>query len=211
MGAEEEMFEKVFCQSVGETLRETGEEGIAARARKAEAAPGKEEAEERNLDHAVFRSWCPRCVKCWAEAYGHKKRRREEGEAPTVSLDYMYTRSEQEKEEEEEGMPIIAVKYDSTKLVMAKVAPSKGVRGGGGQEVRGAVGLQQDNREERQGGLGAEGGGGGGDERGDCHRGGRCRGSPSKRHCGEHGKERARPAPGIEGRAREQDQRTSRR
>ena len=42
-----------------------------------------------------------------------------------MSLDYMYPHSEQEMEEEKE-MPIIVVKDDKTKLVMAKVAPSKG-------------------------------------------------------------------------------------
>ncbi len=35
------MFDKVFGQSVDETLRETGEEGVAARAKKVEADPSK--------------------------------------------------------------------------------------------------------------------------------------------------------------------------
>ncbi len=61
-----------------------------------------------------------------AEVYGHKKRG-EGGDAPTASLDYTYARSEQEKEEEQ-GKPIIVVKDGKTKLVMAKVVPSKGCR-----------------------------------------------------------------------------------
>ncbi len=72
------MFGKVFGQSAEQTLRETGEEGVAARARKVEAAPSRKEMEEHNLAHAVFRSWLPHCVNCRAEAYGHKKRRGEE-------------------------------------------------------------------------------------------------------------------------------------
>ncbi len=89
MRAEEEMFEKAFGQSVEETLKETGEEeGVAARAGKVEAVPCREEVEERNLHNAVFRSWRPHYVKGRAEVYGHKKRRGEGGEAPTVSLDY---------------------------------------------------------------------------------------------------------------------------
>ncbi len=80
------MFEKVFGQSVEEMLRETSEEGSAARARKVEAAPSKREVEDRNLDHAVFRSWRPHCVKCRTEACGHRKRGGETGDAPTVSL-----------------------------------------------------------------------------------------------------------------------------
>ncbi len=121
------MFEKVFGQSVEETLRETREEGVAARARKAEAVPSRKEVEERNLDRALLRSWCLRYMKGRAEAYGHKKIRGNVGDAPTVSLDYTHMPSEQEKEEEK-GMPIIVVKNDKTKLVMAKVVPNKGVQ-----------------------------------------------------------------------------------
>jgi hypothetical protein len=44
-----------------------------------------------------------------------------------VGLDYMDMHSEQEKEEEK-GMPIIVVKDDKTKLVMAKVVPSTGLQ-----------------------------------------------------------------------------------
>ncbi len=63
MRVEDEMFEKVLGLSVEETLRETGEEGVAGRARKVEAVPSRKEVEERSLDHAVFRSWCPHCAK----------------------------------------------------------------------------------------------------------------------------------------------------
>jgi hypothetical protein len=87
----------------------------------------KKEAEDHNLDHAVCRSWCPHCVKGRAEACGHRRRGGETGDAPTVSLDYMRTHSEPEKVEEK-GTPIVVVKDDKTKMVMAKVAPSKGVR-----------------------------------------------------------------------------------
>ena len=125
MRVEDEMLEKVFGQSVEETLKETSEEGVAARARKVEAVPSKKEVEDHNLDHAVFRSWCPHCVKVRAEASGHKKRGGETGDVPTVSLDHMYARSEQEKEEEK-GMPIIVVKDNKTKSMMGKVVPNKG-------------------------------------------------------------------------------------
>ncbi len=100
MRVEEEMFEKVFGQSVEETLRETREEGVAARARKAEAVPSKE-VEDHNLDYAVFRNWCPHCMKRRAEAYGHRNRGGETGDVPAVHLDHVCARSEQEKEEEE--------------------------------------------------------------------------------------------------------------
>ncbi len=111
MRAEEEMFETVFGQSAEETLRETGEGGVVARARTVEAVPSRKEVEEHNLDHAVFKSWCSHCAKGRAEACGNKKRRGEGGEAPTVSLEYMYMHNEQEREEET-GMPIIVVVKD---------------------------------------------------------------------------------------------------
>ncbi len=68
MTDEEDMIKKVFGESVEEALRDMNEERVAARARRVEAVPNKREVEERNLDHAVFRSWCPRCVKGRAEA-----------------------------------------------------------------------------------------------------------------------------------------------
>ncbi len=127
MRVEEEMFEQVFGQSIEETLSETSEEGVSARARKVKAAPNKKEVVGYNLDHAMFRSWCPHCMKGRAEAYGHRKRGGETGDVPTVSLEYVYTCSGQEKEEEK-GMPIIVVKDHKTRMVMAKVVPSKGVQ-----------------------------------------------------------------------------------
>ncbi len=74
------MFKKVLGESVGETLREASEEGVAARARKVEAVPSQKEVEDHNLDHAVFRRWCPHRVKGRAEACGHKKRDKERQE-----------------------------------------------------------------------------------------------------------------------------------
>ena len=50
----------------------------------------------------------------------------DEGEAPTVGVDYACVRSEQEKEEEK-GIPIIVAKVNKTKMIMARVVPSKGV------------------------------------------------------------------------------------
>ncbi len=80
-------------------MGETNEEGVTARARKVKDVPSRKQVEDHNLDHAVFRSWRPRCVTGRAATYGHKKRRGEGGELPTAILDYVYLRSEQEKEE----------------------------------------------------------------------------------------------------------------
>ncbi len=89
MRVEEETSEKLFGQCVEETLKETSEEGVTARARKVEAVPNRKEVKERNLDHAEFGSWCPHCVKGRAEGYGHEERTGEGGQAPMVSLEYM--------------------------------------------------------------------------------------------------------------------------
>ena len=62
-----------------------------------------------------------------AEAYGHKKRGGEGGDAPTASLDYIHMPSEQERGEGK-GTPIIVMKDSKTKMMTAKAVPNKGVR-----------------------------------------------------------------------------------
>ncbi len=49
-----------------------------------------------------------------------------EREVPPIGAGYAHTRSVQEQEEER-GMPIIVAKDDKTKVIAARVAPSKGV------------------------------------------------------------------------------------
>ena len=60
------------------------------------------------------------------ESYGHVEKVQNEGEAPTIGLDYRYMYSEQENEEEKR-MPIIVAKDNKTKMITARVVPSKGV------------------------------------------------------------------------------------
>ena len=123
----EEDFQRVFGESTKEVVeREIGEEAVQAKARKTGAVPSQREVEEHNLDHGVFRSWCPHCVKGRAESYGHVKKVQNEGDVPTIGIDYMYMHSEQEKEEEK-GMPIVVAKDNRTKMIMARVVPSKGL------------------------------------------------------------------------------------
>ncbi len=57
MRVEEKTFEKVFGQSVEETLREISEEGVVAGAGNSEVVPSKSEVEDHNLGQAVFTSW----------------------------------------------------------------------------------------------------------------------------------------------------------
>ena len=106
----EEEFRRVFGESSKEVVeREIGEEAVRARARKTETVPSQREVDEHNLDHGVFRSRCRHCVKGRAESYGHVKKVQNEGDVPTIGIDYMYMHSEQEKEEEK-GMPIAVAK-----------------------------------------------------------------------------------------------------
>ena len=123
----ESEFERVFGEKVGEVKEEAEvEEGVRARARKTEAVPSVKEVEEHNLEHSVCRSWCPHCVKGRAEAYGHRKGDSEEKGVPAVAVDYMHMRSEQEKEGER-GMPVMVMKDSRTRMITAKVVPSKGL------------------------------------------------------------------------------------
>ena len=83
----EEDFLRAFGESAEEVVkreRDVGEEAVRARARKTEAVPSQREVDEHNLDHGVFRSWCPHCVKGRAESYGHVKKVQNEGDAPTI-------------------------------------------------------------------------------------------------------------------------------
>ncbi len=171
---------------------------------KAEAVPSKKEVEVYNLDHATFRNWHPRCVKGRAEAYGHKKRKAEGGAVPTVSLDYMCMHREQEKEEEK-GMPIIAVKDDETKLVMAKVVPGKGVQEYVVEVVRKFVEQLGYNKvimkSDNEPAILALKEAGRRETSIDCHGRVTCGRSLGERVGGECGPERAVPVPGIEERA----------
>ena len=87
-GKREDAMEEDFQRALGEGTkevveREIGEEAVRARARKTGAVPSQKEVEEHNLDHGVFRSWCPHCVKGRAESYGHVKKVQNEGDVPT--------------------------------------------------------------------------------------------------------------------------------
>jgi hypothetical protein len=87
----EEMLARVFEESGEDTLeglKETREEASQARTRRKEAVPSAKEVEEHNLDHSVFRSWCPHSAKGRAEAYRHRSKKEGKREAQVVGLDY---------------------------------------------------------------------------------------------------------------------------
>ena len=102
------------------------EEAERPKYRKTGDEPTPEEIEEHNIDHGVFRAWCPHCVKGRAEAYGHKSKKKVESEIPRICIDYMYMHSEQSTNEEK-GMPTLLMKDSKTKTVCAWTVPRKGI------------------------------------------------------------------------------------
>ena len=141
----EEESRRVLGEGTKEAVeREIGEEAVRAKTRKTEPVPSQREVEEHNLDHGVLRSWCPHCVNGRAESRGHVRKAKGEGAAPTIGVDYVDMHSEQEKEDEK-GMPIIVIKDSKTKMIMAKVVPSKGVGGGSREEDDRAVSYRKVN------------------------------------------------------------------
>ena len=93
--------------------------------RKSPEEPSKKEVDEHYIDHGLFRSWCPHCVRGKAAAYGHRRMSKESRSVPVVGLDYMFMTDRQRKEEES-GSPILVIKDEKLKMVFAHVVPSKG-------------------------------------------------------------------------------------
>ncbi len=105
-----------------ERQEDVGEEAARARARKAGIAPSEKEVEDRKVDHAVFRSWCPRCVKGRVKSCGHAKKAQDEGAAPTVGVDQAHSGQEME---DEKGMPIMVARGDKTKTITSRSEGSR--------------------------------------------------------------------------------------
>ena len=83
--------------------------------------PTDKEVEEHNVKHLPHRSWCPVCVKPRAKEEAYKKLR-EQGEVPTVSMDY---ESFGEASTEEDRVTMIVVKDETTGCVAAHVCEQK--------------------------------------------------------------------------------------
>ena len=116
----EDEYERIFGERA-----DVSEEAQRAKFRSVESVPLQREVDEHNIDHAVFRSWCPHCVKGKASSYGHPRNENDKGDIPKVCIDYMYMHSQQEKEEEK-GMPILVMKDERSKMVTARVVKAKG-------------------------------------------------------------------------------------
>ena len=109
-------------------IEEEDEEIVAARFRRLQAEPTREEIEEHNIDHARFRSWCPHCVRGRAKSFPHRHDKGKKiREVPKISIDYGFIDDSKDKNEEEKGMPILVIKDSETGMRFARVVPKKGV------------------------------------------------------------------------------------
>ena len=84
----EDEYERIFGERA-----DVSEEAQRAKFRSVESVPLQIEVDEHNIDHAVFRSWCPHCVKGKASSYGHPRNENDKGDIPKVCIDYMYMHS----------------------------------------------------------------------------------------------------------------------
>ena len=94
---------------------------------KVHGKPSEAEVEEHVLTHLPFRSWCPCCVE--GQAVGHKHEftgRSREGEAPTISFDYMFM-SERQEYNEGKGSPIMVMVDILIGMMFSNVMISEGV------------------------------------------------------------------------------------
>ena len=108
--------------------RDETEQEHKVKMRKTEAVPNDKEVEEHNVDHAVFRAWCPHCVKGRGETYGHMKSKNKHEDVPVISIDYAYMHPEADEEDDEaKGMPILVVKDSRSKMLFSRVVPRKGL------------------------------------------------------------------------------------
>ena len=104
------------------------------KARRKPEEPTRKEVEEHAMHHAVYRPWCPHCVKGKGVVRGHRARPHAEEEAvPEVHMDYMFMDDDEVTSKnpwrDGAGMPILVAKDRMTNTIFAHVVPAKGVDG----------------------------------------------------------------------------------
>ena len=91
------------------------EEGKSAKGIAMPKAPNQEEVDNRMLTHIPFRDWCAHCVRGRADNVHHRKSEKDDQQAPTISIDYMWMAGEgrggEEVEGKDKGNPIMVI-YD---------------------------------------------------------------------------------------------------
>ena len=106
-----------------EEVHEEPEEYRKLVAGRSPTAAQRREHEEQN--HAVFRDWCPVCLKSRGQGTQHRKKKRDqqrkEEEGPRICSDYFFMSTQ------EGSAPMLAVKFSRSKRVGATALPAKGV------------------------------------------------------------------------------------
>ena len=112
-----------------DTSDEEGEER-PVKGQKIVYQPSKEEWDDHMRTHAVFRKWCPFCVKGKCKSGIHQKTEKSEEEleqeTPVISLDYMGPKSAADKTEGVTSLPIIVGIDRKKKWYFAHMVPKKG-------------------------------------------------------------------------------------
>jgi hypothetical protein len=127
--------EDVEKQMEGEEAEEEGGEQVRVKLPRTPSTPTAIEIQEHLLTgHAVYRSWCPHCVRGKGVKDHHPAAvPGGESDVPTISLDYGYLGAEgggQQGDEEAEAdgqSPFIVVQDGKSKSIFAHLIPQKGV------------------------------------------------------------------------------------
>ena len=103
---------------IWELQKEQEEEEAKVRVMRRSERPSDKEVEEHMMTHLPYREWCNHCVKGKGVRGQHRWREQDEGEAPVISVDYMWMTQEEEK-----GMPIMVIKDRYTGVIKSRVVP----------------------------------------------------------------------------------------
>ena len=128
-----------MCGVEGE--EEGNEEAKIAKGKKKEYRPSDKDVEDHmRSGHVPFRSWCRHCIMGRGVDDAHRRVKEDERDIPVISMDYMWLhesaaeRKERKKLESEGGerrfieeMPVLVIKDERSKVILAEVVPRKGL------------------------------------------------------------------------------------
>ncbi len=119
---EAEVRDEEMAEEEGEEV-EAGEEEPEVKIAAKPVEPSREEKEKHNATHAVYRSWCPHCVRGRGLASPHKSdaRSRNPTTVPEVVMDYCFL-----SQADESSATVLAIRDRSTGATAAMVVPMKG-------------------------------------------------------------------------------------
>ena len=120
-------------------IDDPGEELVEGRAPRQQGSPGDpstaEVEEHRLMGHAVYRSWCPSCVRGRGRDDRHGATRRDDSEVPIISFDYCFLSSracardhpEGDATDESHQSPVLVMWDSRSKGLFAHMVAAEGV------------------------------------------------------------------------------------